>query len=219
MLAQAAGFALLAAISPVALFVASAYLASGNPRRASLFYLAGAAVMTVIMGIVVLVILHAGGFNQPRQRQPRYGLRLGLGVLALGAALFVARRRPKPAKKGQQQDKGLIWRMVGRPGPLAAFLVGVVVFGPSVNFVAAMQVIATSRASAALTAVAMSLVVIITVMSVWLPLVCHLVAPDRTTLALRTVEAWLHVHGRVLLVIALAGAGIVLVISGIVGLA
>jgi hypothetical protein len=219
MLAQAAGFALLAALSPLALIVASAYLSSGNTRRTALFYLVGAAAMTVLMGVVVLVILHAGGFNQPRHREPRYGLRLGLGVIALSAALVVARRRPKAASKDKKRDKSLVWRLVGRPGALAAFIVGVVVFTPSVNFIAAMQVIATAQASATLTVLATTLVVVITVMFVWLPLVLHLVAPDRTTLALRTVEAWLHRHGRVLLVIVLAGAGIVLVINGIVGLA
>jgi hypothetical protein len=219
MVAQAAGFALLAAISPVALFVASAYLASGDTRRTALFYLAGAALMTITMGIVILLILHAGGFNLPRHRQARYDLRLGLGVLALGAALFVARRRPKQAKNGQKRDKSLVWRLVGRPAALTAFLVGVVIFSPSVNFVAAMQVIATAQASAELTAVATSVVVIITLMFVWLPLVCHLIAPHRTTEALQTIEAQLYLHGRKLIVVALAAAGIVLVINGIVGLA
>lgn len=219
MLEQAAGFAFLGAISPVALFIASAYLASGNPRQTVLFYLVGAAAMTIVLAVVVLVVLHAGGFNHPHNRQPRYGLRLGLGVIALGAAAFVARRKPKPAKPGQQDKQSLVWRMVSRPGPASAFIVGVIVFGPSVNLIAAMQAVATAKESAIATVLTTVLVVVITVMFIWLALVFHLVAPEQTTRALRAAEAWLHAHGRALGVGVLVIAGIALVVNGSVGLA
>ncbi len=42
MLGQAAGFALLAAVSPTALLVMAVLLGSDNPRRTALMYVAGA---------------------------------------------------------------------------------------------------------------------------------------------------------------------------------
>ena len=45
MLFQAAGLALLSALSPTALLVAAVYLGSARPTLTSLFYLAGATVM------------------------------------------------------------------------------------------------------------------------------------------------------------------------------
>src|SRR5215472_911470 len=96
MLLQAAGFAFLAAISPTALIVMAVFLGSANPRLTAMAYVAGALFMTVIMAIMVLFILRLTGLNQPRLHNPRYEFRLVLGVLALGAAVFVARRN-KPA--------------------------------------------------------------------------------------------------------------------------
>src|SRR5579863_5394265 len=96
MLIQAAGLALLAALSPTALLIAAVYLGSARPRLTGMFYLAGALVMTIIMAVVVLLVLRSVGLNQPREHDPRYGLRLGLGVLALVAGLVIAARKPKP---------------------------------------------------------------------------------------------------------------------------
>ena len=87
MIAQAAGLAVLAAISPTALLLAAVYLGSARPRATVLCYLAGALLMSVAIGIVALAVIRAGGFSLPRHRHDRYGLRLGLGVLLVLAGL------------------------------------------------------------------------------------------------------------------------------------
>ena len=46
MLAQAAGLALLSALSPTALLIAAVYLGSARPGLTSLFYLVGAVLMS-----------------------------------------------------------------------------------------------------------------------------------------------------------------------------
>src|ERR1035438_5292596 len=65
MIAQAAGLALLAALSPTALLVAAVYLGSARPRLTSLFYLAGAVAMSLVMGVVIL-----GAVRKPRPPDP-----------------------------------------------------------------------------------------------------------------------------------------------------
>ena len=50
MIAEAAGLALLAALSPTALLVAAVYLGSDRPRQTGLAYLAGAVLMSLVMG-------------------------------------------------------------------------------------------------------------------------------------------------------------------------
>ena len=71
MFEQAAGFALLASISPSALFVMAVFLASAEPRRTALAYVTGALVMTVAMAVAVLFIIRASGLDQPRESEPR----------------------------------------------------------------------------------------------------------------------------------------------------
>jgi hypothetical protein len=217
MIAQAAGFALLAALSPTALLVAAVYLGSARPRLTSLFYLAGAVAMSLVTGVIILVALRSTGLNHPNQHTPRYDLRLGLGVLLLAAGIFVTARKPRPPDPVKPQS-GIVSRMVAEPAPLSAFAVGLLVFAPGVTFLAALQVIATSRADIRLTALAVIIVVIINVLLVWLPIVAHLVAPEPTERRLKAFNAWLRAHGSRVLAVVLVVAGVIMVFNGAYGL-
>ena len=263
MLAQAAGFAVLAAISPTALLVMAVFLGSDNPRRIAGLYTLGAVIMTVVMAVTVLLVIEATGLNQPRQQEPRYGLRLGLGALALLFAVVMimrARRapaavgvtpRPAPAAmegaavtgaprpaptveagtaeagtvgggivaepasvKDKERKPGLMARLTASPRPLTAFLAGLILFAPSATFIAAVQVIATSNADISLVALAMLIVIALTALTVWLPLIAYFAAPEATTRALRNANAWLVANGKLLAVSALLIAGVALVVNG-----
>jgi hypothetical protein len=232
---QAAGFALLAAVSPTSLLVMAVFLGSADPRRTALLYVAGAMLMTVLMAAVVLVVLRATGLNHPHEHAPRYGLRLGLGVLALLTAVVVALRARRsaidvgtPAMSAQgaaatqatgNVGPGFVSRLVATPRPSTAFLVGVILFVPSATFIAAVQVVATSNASAATMALALVIVVILTGLIVWLPLLTYLAAPGATTRRLKALNGWLRANGRTILMAALAVGGILLIINGSTGLA
>ena len=63
MILQAAGLAVLAAISPTALLVAAVYLGSARPRLVGTLYLAGAIIMSLVMGLVVIAILRNTGLR------------------------------------------------------------------------------------------------------------------------------------------------------------
>jgi hypothetical protein len=218
-IAQVAGLALLAALSPTALLVAAVYLGSARPRQTTVFYLTGAVLMSTTIAVVVLVVLRSVGLNHPDQHTPRYGLRLGLGLLlfAVGAVLAVRhrRRRPDPSK---QKKPGLVSRMVASPSPLSAFCVGILIFAPGVTFLAALQVIATTRASIGVTAAAVAVAVAIDVLLVWLPLLFHLIAPGLTEKRLKAFNGWLRAHGSVLLVGAIIAVGAIMVADGCYGL-
>jgi Sap, sulfolipid-1-addressing protein len=216
---QAAGLALLAALSPTALLVAAVYLGSARPRLTALFYLAGAVIMSAVMAVAVLVVLRTTGLQRPGQHTTRYGLRLALGLVFLGAGLVVwarhRRHRPTPADK----RPGLVSRMIANPSPVSAFLVGILVFSPGVTFLAALQVIATARADIELTSVAVAVVVVINVLLVWLPLVLFLLAPGLTRRRLAEFNGWLRAHGTAIVIGVLVVAGAIMVVNGIYGLA
>ena len=214
MLAQAAGFALLAAISPMALLVMAVFLGSANPRQTALAYVAGAIMMSVAMAVTLLVVIRVAGLDQPRDRDPRYGLRLAIGVLALAVAVVVIRRRSRPVGSGS----GIISRLIARPSAVSAFAAGLIVFAPSATFIAAVQVIATARANVPGTVVGLVIVVIVSVLTVWLPLLAFLSAPEATTRWLIAFNGWLRARARMLAVCALAVGGVILIIQGILGL-
>jgi Sap, sulfolipid-1-addressing protein len=215
-LAQAAGLALLSALSPTALLITAVYLGSARPGLTSLFYLAGAVLVSVVMGVVVLFALRSAGLNHPDQRAARYGLRLGLGALLLAAA-FIATRKPRSRTPAKVRH-GLLSRMVADPAPLSAFVVGLLVFAPGVTFIAALQVIATARADLEVTTLAVLLVVVINVLLVWLPITLHLVAPHATEKRLKAFNSWLRANGRTVLTGVLAAAGGIMLFDGIYGL-
>jgi hypothetical protein len=259
---QAAGFAVLAAVSPTSLLVMAVFLGSANPRTTALLYVAGAMLMTVLMAVVLLLVLRATGLNHPHEHAPRYGFRLGLGLLCLAAAVVVVRRARRSAldvgaqamstqaagtqaagtqAAGTQvagtqataatqavgtagagrgtKGPGFVSRLVASPKPSAAFVVGVILFAPSATFIAAVQVVATANASTVTTALALVIVVILTGLIVWLPLLTYLAAPEATTRRLKALNGWLRANGRLLLMSALAVGGILLIINGSAGLA
>jgi hypothetical protein len=218
MIGQAAGFALLASISPTALIVMAVFLGSANPRLTALAYVTGAFTMTVIMAIVVLYVLRGTGLNLPREHDHRYGFRLGLGVLALAAAIWFARfkrRKPGAAKEGQ----GLVARLTAMPSVRAAFAAGVLIFAPSATFIAAVQVVATAQAAVPVTALTLAIIIVLTCMVVWVPLIAYLVAPDATHRSLKAVNDWIRLHAKRLGLYALALCGIVLIVNGALGVA
>ena len=217
MIAQAAGLALLAALSPTALLVAAVFLGSARPRPTAAAYLAGALLMSLVMGLVVLLVLRSVGLNHPAQHAPRYSLRLGLGVISLAAGAVLARRKPKQPDP-EKARPGIVSRMIANPGPRSAFAVGLLLFAPGLTFIAAVQVIATARAGAELTAVAVLVVVVINVLLVWGPFVLYLVAPDFTTRHLTAFNGWLRAHGTTILIVVLLAVGVLLVYNGIHGL-
>jgi Sap-like sulfolipid-1-addressing protein len=217
MLFQAAGLALLAALSPTALLIAAVYLGSARPRLTTTIYLAGAVLMSVVTGIAALLILRSANLNRPTEHTPRYELRLALGILLLAAAFVVARRKPRPPDPAKPAQ-GIVGKMVANPAPMSAFLVGVIIFAPGVTFLAAVQVIATAQASPDLTALALIIVVTINVLLVWLPIVLHILAPGFTTRYLTAFNGWLRAHGKAILVCVLAAAGVIMVANGIYGL-
>jgi hypothetical protein len=245
MLAEAAGFAFLAAISPTALVVMAVFLASARPRETAIAYVFGALAMTVLMAVAVLLLIRAVGLDQPRQHDPRYGLRLGLGVLALLAAAFLAVRRARrrghgagnpgaaapltedigagdagtgePGRAGAA--KGFLSRLVSHPSPRTAFVAGLILFGPSLTFIAAVQVIASEAAGTPVIVLGLLIIIVLSALTAWAPLLAYLCAPEATKRRLGMVNGWLRARSQQLVILALLIGGVALVANGALGLA
>jgi hypothetical protein len=210
-LAQAAGLALLSALSPTALLVTTVYLGSARPRRTTVCYLAGAVLMSSAIAVVVVFVLRGAGLSLPDNIEARYDLRLGLGLalIAIGIVITALRRR-RPAGAAPARRPGIVSRMIANPSARSAFAVGLLVFAPGVTFLAALEVIATAQASLELTTLAVAIAVVIAVLLVWLPLVFYLIEPGLTESQLKAFNGWLRVHGASVLAAAMIAAGVVI---------
>jgi hypothetical protein len=105
------------------------------------------------------------------------------------------------------------------PSPKTAFGAGVLLFAPSATFIAAVQVVATSQAGVPVTALTMVIIILLTCMVVWLPLLTYLAAPDATTRWLKEINDWIRAHGKRLGLYALAACGVILIVNGALGVA
>jgi hypothetical protein len=217
MIFQAAGFGVLAAISPTALLVLSFYLTAANPRKMVILYLAGAIVMTVLMAVALVIVIRATGLDLPHQRELRYDFRLALGILALAAAAVLMRLRP--ASASERRRKSFVDRLIERPAPSVAFAAGIVLFAPSASFIAAIQVVATARAGTTVTAGVVAMVVLLTIAVIWVPFLAYLARPHAVTRWITGCIGWIRRNGRWLTEAALLICGLALVINGSLGLA
>lgn len=218
MFEQVAALSLVAAFSPPAVLIAALYLRSARPATITALYLLGGIFVVTIVGLAGLLAIRAGGLSHIGQRQPRYGLRLGMGIAALIAAAVIAMRKPKEKPSGKPGKRGLVSRLTDDPKPWTAFVAGVFIFGPSITFLAAVQVVATDKASVASTVGAMLLIVLLTVSFAWVPLIVYLFRPDATVRKLNDMEEWLRRNRKVIMVAAVGVIGVVLTIQGAAGL-
>jgi Sap, sulfolipid-1-addressing protein len=134
------------------------------------------------------------------------------------------RRRPSrevaaAAAAEVQASRNLVSRLTAQPSPRTAFTAGLVLFAPSITFLAAVQVIATASTRPLVTLIGLLIVIVVCLLLVWAPLLGYLAAPDATTGALRSSNGWLRAHGRELTVWALVIGGLALAVNGALGLA
>lgn len=217
MLLQAAGLAILAALSPTTLFITTVYLGSMRPRSATAWYLVAAIVSCLVWGTVLLVVLRSGHLQYRAERTPRYGLRTALGLLMLATAAVIVVRGPRAPQEGK--TGGRLVRLAYQPSVPSALLAGAAMFLPSLTFIAAVQVIGTAGAGKGLSALGLLIVAGITAVPVWLPFVAYLATGDRAVSGFRSVNAFLTAHGRYVLIGALCVGGVFLTVNGLTGLA
>lgn len=110
-------------------------------------------------------------------------------------------------------------RLTAQPSPRTAFTAGLIVFAPSVTFLAAVQVIATANTGTLLTVIGLLIVVAVCMLVVWLPLLAYLAVPAVTTDMLARCNGWLRAYGWEVTVWALLIVGLALIVNGALGLA
>jgi Sap-like sulfolipid-1-addressing protein len=211
---QAIPLALAASLYPLGIAALLLLTQAGRPRAKVVVFLAGAIACTLPLGFAVVFALHGAGLELDSKETARYGLRLAIGVLLMLAALAIARRPPRP-----HDGPSRVVRLAREGGLRAVFAASIVLYVlPSPVYLAALQVVGTSKLSTAAMAVWVVIVVALVLITVEVPVLLFLRAPDRTVSRLQAVDAWLSRNGHTLLVAVVGLIGLWVFIDGLAGL-
>ena len=97
-------------------------------------------------------------------------------------------------------------------------MAGIALYLPSPTYLAALEEVGSAKMAPAVTAVWVLIVVALVLITVEVPVLLFLLAPDWTVPKLEAVNAWLDRHGHTLLVWVVGAIGLWLFLDGLTGL-
>ncbi|MFZ0091572.1 MAG: GAP family protein [Solirubrobacteraceae bacterium] len=218
---------LTASLNPTLLAATTVMLLLPNPATLMGGYLLGALMMSITLGLVIVFALPHSSTTTTTQHTLSPAVDIGLGALALIAALVLASQRQqqfaqrrKTRKEARKQNKGPSrWeRELSKGSPRITFLIGAALSLPGASYLAGLAEIHNHNSS---TTATVALVIGFNLIMLWLlevPLIGFLLAPEGTRQTIHGARARLSERGRLYLVRGLSVIGTLLIIKGIIGL-
>jgi type IV secretory pathway VirB2 component (pilin) len=191
-----------------------------RPLLQLLAFLNGGFAMGIAVGVIVLFFLRpalgSAHFTLPR-------VQIVVGVILLVNAAVVATgvaggRGDGSAGRADGPLATRTRRLLNGRSLWTAGVAGLGIALPSVDYLAVLALIVASGATASVQVGALLLFNVVAFGFVEIPLVCYLVAPDRTRATLSALQDWLRTRRRRALTILLAVVGCVLLAAGFAGL-
>ncbi|HKP41136.1 GAP family protein [Mycobacterium sp.] len=197
-----------------------------RPRLQLLAFLAGGFTMGTTVGVIVLFVLRPA-LGSAHFTLPRVQIVVG-AVLLVNAALVatglmgrVGGKRVGRAGRADRESGALATRTRQLLDGRSLWTAGVAGLGialPSVDYLAVLALIVASGAAAATQVGALLLFNVVAFGFVEIPLICYLIAPERTRATLAALYDWLRSRRRRAVTILLAVVGCVLLFAGLAGL-
>ena len=210
---QAIPLALISSLYPLGLAAVLLLTKATRPRAKETAFLTGAAVICLAVGFVVVLTRQGTESSQSASPSASYDLQLAIGVFFLAVAAVLARRPPK-----QHTGSSRVTRAAREGGLFTVFLAGLLLYLPSPFYLSALHVIGTAKLSTAAAIAWVIVVAAINLITVEVPVLLFLLAPEETVPRLRAVTDWLDRNERTVLVVLLAVLGLWQVINGLTGL-
>jgi hypothetical protein len=176
-------------------------------------FLCGGFAMGVTVGLVVLFVVRSA--VAPAQfTLPRVQMVIGLLALLIAAVLAV-----RPARPRSGGDRLSMWarRLADGHSLWVAAVAGLSIALPSIDYLAALAVIAASGTAATSQIGALLTFNAVAFMFIEIPLLGYLVAPVWTQAAMTSLHGWLRSRSRRGVAALLAAVGGVLLVVGILG--
>ncbi len=213
---QALALALAASIYPPAVAAVIALGRGADVRLRVFMFVLAAALTTYAVGVVILFLLVDSGATGSTKWTPSAAIDLALGA-ALGLlAIRLWRKGKEPAVEKAKGPSKIERYLESRR---LAFVLGVTLYVlPSPIYIGAVKAVADAKLSTGSELLGLMAVVAVMLWMVELPMLALLAVPGRAVGTLESVNLWFARNGRMLAVIAAAGAGVYLAVRGLSGL-
>lgn len=173
-------------------------------------FLCGGFLMGLSVGAVVLFALESHIPASAHFTLPR--VQVVIGTLALVAAALLA------VTKGRDRTPpAWLRRLLDGPSLWVAAVAGLGIALPSVDYLAALAVIAAGTAAPAARFSALLTFNVVAFALVEIPLLAYLAAPERTLAAMARLHGWVRARRRREVAVLLAVVGVVLLAAGLLG--
>jgi hypothetical protein len=216
--------ALASAFSPVLLAVVLVALGAPEPPKLLLWYLAGGALVSLALGVVIMVALDDLGQTRHRGSHsfgPGVDIAVGVAGLVIAGALVLRRRaraRDPERRSGQASSPGPVARFLAKGSPRAMFILGLILGFPGVYYLAGLKDIAQGDPNWSGRIALMVAFVVVSFLLIWVPLVGYVAAPDATRRTIAAADAWLAAHLIEIGIVVAAGVGVYEIVRGVLAL-
>jgi len=219
---QALELAIAASIYPPAVVAVIALGRGPQLRSRVVVFVLGAALTTFALGVLMSLVLDELGATGPHHWTPGGAFDLALGVVLIGLAVYLRRKRPdatgtetndtKTASGPSKIERYLESRRL-------AFVLGITLYVlPSPIYIAAVKTIADAQLSTSSELLTLAATVAVMLWLIEVPMLMLLAVPDRASGLLERANLWFTENGRLLAVLVSAGVGVYLAIKGLVAL-
>jgi cytochrome c biogenesis protein CcdA len=210
LLAQVIPLALGAAISPVIFLLQLSTLTGTRPIARGTALTVGAAI-TLIIGSTIGVLVGDTGFSTRDTLQAV--INIAFGVLLIAVGLRALLRPPKPKEpKADAREPSLRGSFLAGVGGMASNVTTFALYIPALALIAGSGLPMRQQGIAAL------VILLLTLMVAWIPLVLAIAVPAASTRLLPWLGAWMTANNRWIQVALGLGFGIWLAGKGITGL-
>jgi threonine/homoserine/homoserine lactone efflux protein len=210
LLVEIVPLALGAAISPVIFLLQLTTLTGPRPTARGSVLAAGAAAALIVVSTIG-VLVGDTGFTTRDTLQAVINIAFGALLAAVGLRALVRPPKPREPKSSAR-----------RPSLRGSFLAGVGGMASNVTtfalYIPALALIAGSGLSLRQQGIAALIILVITLMVAWVPLVLAVVVPGASTRLLPRLGAWMRANNRWIQVVLGLGFGVWLLVKGVDGL-
>lgn len=204
--------ALVVSLEPFRIGMTVVMLNRPRPVLQLAAFLTGGFLMGLSVGAVVLFVVGSRLTHSASAHFTLPKVQIAIGLAALLAAAIVAATRPRP-----RTPPAWLTRLLGGHSLWVAGGAGLGIALPSVDYLAALAVIAAAGASPATQFSALLLFNVVAFALVEIPLLAYLIAPERTSAAMTRLHLWVRTRPRNGVAGVLAAVGVVLVTAGALG--